>query len=224
MLQQDRYAVKPERPPAPTAGGVDSCNTPVTRRDFLRTSGMAAGALIALSTVDRVMAQSAPTPPPTAPPGAPPLPLVVGVVEGLDQPGTLRVRSRQAGLLPVRVATNALILRGVRGADRRLDAFRPGDAVVAEGNWAGTTFTAHTIESAFRVLAGAVQQRHGDTLTVTGEHVVLRGETLIFTGYGFLDTTLEALAVGDEVVLAAWYDPDAAVTVVARVALVQRAR
>lgn len=225
MLEQERHAAKPPQTDAvPANGNPGGWHAPTTRRDFLRTSGLAAGALIALSAVDGVLAEGAFASAPAVQAAGTPLPLVVGVIEGVASPNTLRIRSRRAGPVVVRVASDALVRRGIHGAEKRLDAFRLGDAVVAEGAWADGAFVAHAVESAFQVVAGTVQRRSGAELTVADRQLVLRDETMIFTGYGFADTTLAAISVGDEVVVATWYDPGTASTVAARIAKIQRAK
>jgi len=82
---------------------------------------------------------------------------------------------------------------------------------------------AYALESAFQVVAGKVDRRVGQMLTVAGQQVLLRDETPVFAGYGFIDTTLAAIATGDMVIVATWYDPEPATMVAARLALVQRA-
>lgn len=225
MLEQDRHAAKPPQTDAvPASDNPGRWHAPTTRRDFLRTSGLAAGALIALSAVDGVFVEGASASAPAAQTAGAPLPLVVGVIEGVASPNTLRIRSRGAGPVMVRVASGALVRRGIHGSDKRLDAFRPGDAVVAEGVWADSAFMAHAVESAFQVIAGTVQRRSGAGITVADRQLVLRDETTIFTGYGFADTTLAAIGVGDEVVIATWYDPVTASTVAARIAKIRGAK
>ena len=150
-------------------------------------------------------------------------PLIIGTIKSVEAVGTVRVYSRQAGLVMVRVHEGARIQRGILGVDQRVESFRTGDAIVAEGTWSDGSFMAYALESAFQVVAGKVDRRVGQMLTVAGQQVLLRDETPVFAGYGFIDTTLAAIATGDMVIVATWYDPEPATMVAARLALVQRA-
>jgi hypothetical protein len=103
--------------------------------------------------------------------------VVVGAIERIEPTGKLHVHSKE-GRAIIRFSADATFIRGhqlVAG----LDAFMPGDEVVAEGQWTADVFVATVLETLRRVTEGRIVHRQGEQIETTGGSIRLRGHLTI---------------------------------------------
>jgi len=170
----------------------------LTRRQWLKgTSGAVLAGYVALS---RDLSSAAPL-------AGDQEEVAAGVVERIEPPNILKIRGFREGPVSISFSDDAAFWRGHSGRVAGLDVFILGDEVVAEGQWTASGFAATTLMSMYRLIEGRVVHRKDNRLQTTGGIVQLTSDTVLLDGDGFVDKTLDGLAVGDDIVAEVWRDP-----------------
>ena len=134
--------------------------------------------------------------------------VLAGVVEAVDPPSALRLRTR-AGTTVVEITTDALLWRE---GPAQLTDFIPGDEVAAEGAWLGARFLASGVTPMFRLANGDIIERTGDLLETSAgairitEHTEA-AETMGEDGTFYAAAPLAELQPGDRVLVLGRFEP-----------------
>jgi len=170
--------------------------TGLTRRQLLSSGGVMLGYVVLSRNL-----------PPRTPLPEDSEKVVAGVVENVESPRILKVRSFRKKPVSIQFSDDATFWRGRSGRVAGLDAFIPGDEVVAEGQLVADGFAATTLMSLYRAIEGRIVQQQGNNLQTSSGAVRLTPDTTLLRGDGFVSKSLDELAVGDYIVGDAWHDP-----------------
>lgn len=138
-------------------------------------------------------------------------PLVVGTLERLEPPDLLYVSvapgQPTARTAIVKVPNTASVSRGLQGVVHGIEAFVPGDKVVAEGEWKGEVFAATTLMSLYYFIEGEIIERKEERLVTTAGVILLTPESEKAAAAGYEAVPLDELDAGDEIAALVWSDP-----------------
>jgi hypothetical protein len=138
-------------------------------------------------------------------------PLVVGTLERLEPPDLLHVSvvpgQPTAETAIVKVPNTASVSRGLQGVVHGIEAFVPGDKVVAEGEWEGEVFVATTLMSLYYFIEGEIVERKKERLVTTAGVILLTPESEKAAAAGYEAVPLDELDAGDEIAALVWSDP-----------------
>lgn len=138
-------------------------------------------------------------------------PLVVGTLERIEPPDLLHVSTdpaqSPAKTTLVKAPDTATFSRGLQGVVNDVDAFVPGDKVVAEGEWEDGLFVATALMSLYYSIEGEIIERDQERLETTAGTILLTPESEKAAAAGYEAISLDELAAGDEIAALVWNDP-----------------
>lgn len=129
-----------------------------------------------------------------------------GAIEQVELPDILIIRGAR-GVVKVKLLDTANIRHPRSKEQVGLSTFIPGDDVVAEGHWAGNTFSAKAIVICSHTIEARIVERTDSMLLTTVGVVQLTPDTRAVDTYGGRAKPLGDLKVGDEIVGFGWKEP-----------------